>query len=152
MRRWRTNKNGGQAEQALGRSRGGCGTTSQVLVDALGNPLKCLLTRGAAGDNPQAIPLLAGIETGAVLADRGDDADATIAHVAGEMRAVATIPPKQNRAVRRPCDDAAYTERHLVECCIGTLKYFRRVSARFDQYARRFLAFVHPASVAIWLR
>jgi len=123
-----------------------------VLVDALGNPLKFILTSGAAGDNPQAIPLLTGIETGEVLADRGYDADATIAHVEGEMRAVATIPPKQNRAVRRPCDYAAYKERHLVECFIGKLKYFRRISSRFDKYARRFLAFVHLASVAIWLR
>ncbi len=87
-----------------------------------------------------------------MLADRGYDADATIAHVEGEMRAVATIPPKRNRAARRPCDYAAYKERHLVECFIGKLKYFRRVSSRFDKYARRFLAFIHLASTAIWLK
>ena len=29
-------------------------------MDALGNPLKFIVTSGAAGDNPQAIPLLAG--------------------------------------------------------------------------------------------
>ena len=35
---------GGQAKQALGRSRGGFGTKIHVNVDALGNPLHYLLT------------------------------------------------------------------------------------------------------------
>jgi len=147
-----TQKNGGQAAQALGRSRGGFGTKIHVLVDALGNPLKFLLTSGAAGDNPQAIPLLADIQTEEVLADRGYDADATRAHIEQHMQAVATIPPRQNRTVRRPCDYAAYKERHLVACCIGKRKYFRRVCSRFDKYATRCLAFVHFASMCLWLK
>lgn len=123
-----------------------------MLVDALGNPLKFRLTSGAAGDNPQAIPLLTGIRAQEVIADRGYDADKTLAHIEGTMGAVATIPPKQNRAVSRACDYAAYRERHLVECFIGKLKYFRRVFSRYDKYARRYLAFVHLASTLIWLR
>ena len=122
-----------------------------MLVDALGNPLKFILTDGAAGDNPQAVPLLAGVRAGEVLADRGYDADATIAYIEGELHATATIPPRPSRAAPRACDYAAYKERHLVECFIGKLKYFRRVFARFDKYASRFLAFVHFASATIWL-
>ncbi len=87
-----------------------------------------------------------------MLADRGDDADATSAQVAGARRAVATIPPRRSRAVQRPCDDAAYRERHPVACCSGTRKYFRRVCSRFDKDARRFLALVHVASTFIRLR
>ena len=123
-----------------------------MLVDALGNPLKFLLTSGAAGDNPQAIPLLAGRQTGEVVADRDYDADATLAYIEQDMGAVATIPPRKSRLVQRDCDYAAYKERHLVECFIGKLKYFRRVCSRFDKYARRFLAFVHFASTVIWLK
>jgi len=123
-----------------------------VLVDALGNPLKFLLTGGAAGDNPQALPLLDGIQAGEVLADRGYDADATIAYIEGHMHATATIPPKQNRATPRACDYVAYKERHLIACFIGKRKHFRRVFARFDKYATRYLAFVHFASTCIWLR
>jgi len=123
-----------------------------VLVDALGTPLKFILTSGAAGDNPQALPLLAGIHTGEVLADRGYDADATLAHIEQLMGAVATIPPKQNRVAPRDCDYVAYKERHLVECFIGKLKYFRRIATRFDKYGRRFLAFIHFASMVIWLK
>jgi len=147
-----TQKNGGQAAQALGRSRGGFGTKLHVLVDALGNPLKFTLTSGAAGDNPQAIPLLQGIAADEVLAGRGYDADTTLAYIAQEMGAVATIPPKKNRTLQRPCDYAAHKERHLVECLIGKLKHFRRVATRYDKYARRFLAFVHFASITIWLK
>jgi transposase len=123
-----------------------------VLVDALGNPLRFRLTSGAAGDNPQAIPLLEGIQAGEVIADRGYDADKTLAHIAQAMHAVATITPKKSRTVPRDCDYAAYKERHLVECLIGKLKHFRRVFSRFDKYGRRFLAFVHFASMTIWLK
>jgi transposase len=136
----------------LGRSRGGFSTKIHVLVDALGNPLKFRLTSGAAGDNPQAIPLLEGLQADEVLADRSYDADKTIASIEDELHAVATIPPKKRRVDPRACDYAAYTERHLVECFIGTLKYFRRVFSRFDKYARRDLAFVHFASIFTWLK
>jgi transposase len=110
------------------------------------------LTSGAAGDNPQAILLLAGQQTQEVLADRGYDADATIAYIEGHLHATATIPPKRSRVEPRACDYAAYKERHLVECFIGKLKYFRRVFSRFDKYAKRFLAFIHFASTVIWLK
>ncbi len=123
-----------------------------MLVDALGNPLKFALTSGAAGDNPQAIPLLAGTQAREVVADRGYDADKTIAYIEQELGAIATIPPRKSRVAPRDCDYAAYRERHLVECFIGKLKYFRRVFARYDKYARRFLAFVHLASTFIWLK
>jgi transposase len=65
------------------------------------------LTSGAAGDNPQAIPLLEGIQADEVLADRSDDADKTIASIEDEMQAVATIPPKKSRVTPRACDYAA---------------------------------------------
>lgn len=123
-----------------------------MLVDALGNPLKFLLTSGAAGDNPQAIPLLEGRQTQEVLADRGYDADATIAYITDQLQARATIPPKQNRVAPRDCDYAAYKERHLVECFIGKIKHFRRICSRFDKYAKRFLAFIHFVGMVIWLK
>ena len=121
-------------------------------MDALGNPLRFLLTSGAAGDNPQAIPLLAGIQTQEVVADRGYDADRTLAYVTEQLGAVATIPPKKSRTVQRDCDYAAYKERHLVECLIGKLKHFRRLATRYDKYGKRFLAFVHFASTLLWLK
>jgi transposase len=87
-----------------------------------------------------------------VLADRSDDADQTIADIEDEMQAVATIPPKKSRVAPRACDYAAYKERHLIECLIGKLKYFRRVFARFDKYAKRYLAFLQFACIFVWLK
>ena len=123
-----------------------------MLVDALGNPRRFRLTSGAAGDNPQAIPLLEGWQAQEVVADRGDDADRTLASIEGTMGAAATIPPKTSRAVPRACDDAAYKERHLAECLIGQRKRFRRIATRYDKDARRSLAFVHLASTLLWLQ
>lgn len=114
--------------------------------------MKVRLTSGAAGDNPRAIPLLEGIEADEVLADRGYDADKTLASIEEEMHAVATIPPRKSRVAPRPGDYAAYKERHLIECFIGRLKHFRRIFSRFDTDARRFLAFIHFACTFIWLK
>ncbi len=116
-----------------------------MLVDALGNPLKFIRTGGAAGDNPQAIPLLAGQQTQEVLADRGYDADATIAYIEEQLHATATIPPKQSRV--NPRDWLRGVQRaRLVECFITASL------PRFDKYAKRFLAFIHFASMMVWLK
>ena len=121
-------------------------------MDARGNPRKFLLTSGAAGDNPQALPLLVGIQAGEVVADRGDDADKTLASSEQAMRAIATIPPKQRRGAPRDCDATAYNERQRVECRIGKLKHFRRSATRYDQYAHRFLAVLQLVGALIWLK
>ena len=47
-------KSGGQEAQALGRSRGGFSTKVHIAVDALGNPLRLILTAGQRHDSPQA--------------------------------------------------------------------------------------------------
>jgi transposase len=46
-----------------------------VIVDALGNPLRLILTGGQVHDIPQAEALLTLIEPGALLADKGYDAN-----------------------------------------------------------------------------
>jgi hypothetical protein len=52
-------KKGSQAEQALGRGRGGFSTKIHVSVDALGNPLRFRLTGGQRHDITQAEALVA---------------------------------------------------------------------------------------------
>ncbi len=70
-------KNGGQAEQALGKSVGGFSTKIHATVDALGNPLRLLLTGGQKGDATQAIPLLEGFDFAGLMADRAYGYDHT---------------------------------------------------------------------------
>jgi hypothetical protein len=55
-----TEKNGGQAAQALGRSRGGFSTKVHVSVDGLANPLRLRLTGGERHDITQAVALIDG--------------------------------------------------------------------------------------------
>ena len=59
------------AAEALGRSRGGFGCKIHALTDALGLPLRFILTGGQTADITQAIPLMQSMSTGALLADKG---------------------------------------------------------------------------------
>ena len=51
----------------------------------------------------------------------------------------------------RPYDKHLYKARHLVENFFQRIKRYRRVAMRFDKLARNFLAFIHLASVLVWL-
>ena len=58
--------------EALGRSRGGFGCKIHALTDALGLPVRFILTGGQAADITQAIPLIKDIgSTDTLLADKG---------------------------------------------------------------------------------
>ena len=57
------------AAQALGRSRDGFSCKIHALTDALCLPERFILTGGQAADITQAIPLMQGIRTGALLAE-----------------------------------------------------------------------------------
>jgi len=87
----------------------------------------------------------------AVLADKGYDAD-YIVTAAETMGAQAVIPPKANRKIQREYDAELYKERNLVERLFNKLKHFRRVATRYDKTAVAFLAFVHVASICLWLK
>lgn len=144
-------KNGGQAEQALGRSRGGFSCKIHILVDGLGNPLRLLLTAGQVHDIKMAAFLIAGFHFIKLLADRGYAAQAFIALLLLQQTEP-VIPPHQRAIEKRQYDTWVYRERHLVECFINKIKHFRRVFSRFDKLARRYLGFLHFVSVLIWLR
>ena len=49
-------------------------------------------------------------------------------------------------------DRHLYKERHLVECFINKLKYYRRIFSRFDKLASRYLGFLYFAGALLWLR
>jgi len=142
---------GGQAAQALGRSRGGFSTKIHIVVDALGNPLRCTLTGGQAHDITQAPILLAGLVCGQVIADKGYDATEFVTTIEAQG-AVPVIPPRSNRKTPRTYDTHVYQERHLVECFINKIKHYRRIFARFDKLDQRFLDFLHFVATLIWLR
>ena len=59
---------GDRGTEAIGRPRGGLTTKLHALCDALGNPLRLILTPGNAADCPQAELLLKDIAAAAFMA------------------------------------------------------------------------------------
>jgi len=144
-------KDNGQDKQALGRSRGGFSTKIHVNVDALGNPLRFILTGGQRHDITQAEALITDYKYERVIADRSYDSDDFLLVIA-EKEAEAIIPPRKNRKEERAYDKHLYKERHLVECFIGKIKHYRRIFSRFDKLDKRYLGFLSFAGALIWLR
>jgi transposase len=113
--------------------------------------LKVSLTKGQVHDITQAEPLTANIKSGALLADKGYDADSFIQSL--EVRGItAVIPPKSNRKAQRGCDYALYAERNLVERSFNHIKHFRGSATRYEKTARNFLAGIHLVCALAWLK
>ena len=108
------------------------------------------LTGANAADSPHLPGLIAGIDTEAVLADKGYDAD-TNREAITAAGAEPCIPPRKNRTVAIPYDRHLYRERNGVERFFGRIKQYRRVATRYDKKAANFLGFVWVASLAIIL-
>ena len=144
-------KNGGQAQQALGRSRGGFSTKIHVNVDALGNPLRFRSTAGQRHDITQAEALITDYDFERVITDRAYDADDFI-QVIIDKEAEVVIPPRKNRKQSREYDKHLYKERHLVECFINKIKHYRRIFSRFEKLSKRYLGFLSFVGALIWLR
>jgi len=140
-----------QEKQALGRSKSGFTTKIHALVDALGNPLKIILTPGQCSDITQAENLVEELLDCGLLADKGYDAD-KLREKLKKQRCIVTIPSRSNRKVPYKCDGDLYEERYKIECFFGKIKQFRRVFSRFDKTAQSFLSFVYFVGALIWLR
>ncbi len=136
---------------ALGRSKGGFTTKIHALVDALGNPLKFILTAGQRNDITQADNLTQNIQDTEIIADKGYDSNNFIKTLQKHNCAI-TIPPKRNRKIKRDYDSDHYKERHLIECFFGKIKHFRRIFSRFDKSPAIFLAFLYFVGALIWLK
>ena len=113
--------------------------------------MRLIATAGQAGDSPQALPLLAGLEPGKVLADTAYDSDETRAYCA-EKSIEAVIPSHPNRTEALPMDEETYRDRNKVERFFGRLKQYRRLATRYDKTVVSFLAFWHIGAMLDWLR
>ena len=129
----------------MGRSRGGLTTKIHLLCDALGRPLRFLLTPGQAADIKSAPALIAGVPAHAVMADKGYDSNAFRDLISASGMEV-IIPSNRTRKVLIPHNRAAYKERNRIERCFNKLKHFRHISTRFDRRDCYFLAFLFLAS------
>ncbi len=140
---------GNQEEAALGRSKGGFSTKIHALVDALGNPLKFILTAGQRSDITQAENLTKeDVQNTTVIGDKRYDSST---FVEANKGCEVVIPPKSNRKVQREYDRHIYKELYLIEWFFGKIKHFRRIFSRFDKAPTTFLAFLNFVGALIWL-
>lgn len=145
-----TRARGGYAAQPIGRSRGGLTSKVHLLLDALGYPVRFVITGGERNDVTQA-PALLPPGTGAqVLCDRGYDADWWRDRLlaAGHQP---VIPGRRNRLLQPLYDTFTYRSRHLVENAFARLKSSRRIATRYDQTVSAYASFVALACVCLWL-
>jgi len=132
-------------------SRGGNTTKIHAVRDALGNPIRFILTPGNEADCTQALFLLEGLKAESVLADKGYDSEAIVNFIM-ESGATVVIPPKNNRLNPRECDFMLYKERNLIERFFNTLKHFRAIATRYAKKATNFLGLINIAATVIWLK
>ena len=126
-------------------------TKIHALVDALGNPLRFLLTPGQVHDLAGADALLPQMAADVLIADKAFDADQRVIRPLASAGKSAVIPPKRNRTTPRPFDQELYKARPLIENFFCKLKQFRAIATRYDKTARNFLAAVYLAAATIWL-
>ena len=134
----------------MGKSRGGLSTKIHAAVDALGNPLRLLLTEGQASEYGQAEALIDGFQADYVLADKGYDSDHFVGAIL-ENGAIPVIPSRRNRKEPRDYDKELYKERNLVERLFQKLKHYRRIATRYERLARNYQAMLCLVSTAMWL-
>mgnify|MGYP003383320246 FL=1 len=125
-------------------------TKLHVAVDALGNPLRVILSAGQIADIDCAAKTIEDFSAHAIIADKGYDANHFIAKIEA-AGAQAVIPPRSNRLTQRSFDRHLYRDRNLIERFFARLKHFRRIATRYDKLASSFLSFVHLACAFIWL-
>ena len=121
-----------------------------MAVDALGNPLRVILTAGQMADIDQAAALIKEQPARFVVADKGYDSDVFVEMITAQD-AQAVIPPRSNRLNPRSFDRHIYRDRNLIERFFARIKHFRRIATRYDKLAKSFLSFVHLACTFVWL-
>lgn len=159
--------------EALGRSRGGFTTKLHLAADGCGRPLAVCLTAGQRHESTQLEPVLDSIR---VPRPRGrprkrpDQSALDKGYSYPKCRQALrrrgirhVIPERKDQREQRQAkgyrggrpprfDRAVYRLRSWAERCVNRLKQFRRVATRYEKRAANYLAFVHFASIMIWLR
>ncbi|MEW9299495.1 MULTISPECIES: IS5 family transposase [Acetobacter] len=138
--------------EALGRSRGGYGTKVCVIADGHGKAFGFALAPGQAHELPLAPAMLDSLPATPlwVVADKGYASNAMRERI-WDMGARPAIPAKR-RDGPVACPKWAYRCRHLVENLWARLKEWRAVATRYEKTATSFLAVIHIAAAADWIK
>ena len=120
-----------------------------MLTDAVGHPLRFVLTGGEVSDYKPADQLLGNIQAQYVLADKGYDSNHLVDLIQSQG-VQAVIPPKTNRKVQREYDHEVYKQRNWIERAFNRLKYYRRIATRYDRKTLHYASFLYLAAALCW--
>ena len=127
-------------------------TKVHAATDALGNPVRFILTGGERNDITQIEPLLQGLKAGHVLADKGYDGQRAMDAIAASG-AKPVVPRRTITAKWRSFDATIYKDRNLIERFFSKIKHFRRIATRYDRCATTFFGAITLAAIVIfWIR
>jgi transposase len=136
----------------LGRSQGGFSTKVYLICDAEGTPLAARVGPGQEHESQQFEVLMdeatAWPEQPDKLAgDRGYSAD-WIREWSHERGIKPVIPYKSNeKGHAKKFDRKSYRRRNIIERCVNSLKWFRRVATRYEKLAIHYLGMVNLAII-----
>ena len=119
-----------------------------ALTDAMGNLVRFELLPGHRFDTIGVAPLIAGVEFGALLADKAFDSNAIVADL-DERGAKVVISQHSRRTMPREIDAEIYKWRHLIENFFCKLKEFKRIAMRACKTDRSFQAMIYLAAAVI---
>lgn len=111
--------------------------------------MRFILTGGNASDSKLAIPLLAGLPTNHVLADKAYDTHAILDFVE-TAGAQPIIPQRTCMPRKRAFDPVKYKLRNRIERTIGKIKQLRRIATRYDRIPQNYLANLCLAALSFW--
>ena len=134
---------GGQEQQALGKSSGGWSSKIHAKVDALGMPLKFIISAGQRQESPFSEQLIGADISDYLIADRGYDSD-EFRNILLSRGTTPVIPVKY--------DLYLYKERNFVERFFNRVKHFRRIATRYDKTVAMYLAGLTLVSILIWIK
>jgi len=141
---------GGEENQAIGRSRGGRNTKIHAISDAKGRLVNIMLTGGEAHDCPVGTELIEATKPADILlADKAYDS-AELREQLKERGTKAVIPNRSNRKKKFGFSKKRYRERHKVENAFCRLKDFRRIATRYDKLEVMFVASVYLVAAIVW--
>lgn len=141
----------GGSQSGSGAFRGGLTTKIHRLADALGRPIRFILTGGHGHDIVAAPALLEGVEAGGGIADKAYDSN-DFRQIVADAGMVAVIP-STTRAKSPSRTTLPSTKPATASSAASTSSStFRRFATRFDRRAIHSLAFIHLAAAMIWMR
>lgn len=139
-------------DHALGRSQGGFSTKLHLICDAAGTPLAVAVSPGQEHESKSFVSLMDEAtawpeQPAKVAGDKGYSAD-WIRDWLKEHDIVPVIPYKSNeKGSTKRFDKESYRRRNIVERCVNSLKWFRRVATRYEKLATHYLGMVTLAII-----